>query len=79
MADACLTAIGVETGAAAVGRHYGARSAGGLLDGWLVAPDETDLDVPGVQVRSVPLLMADAASTAALARAALDLATSVRG
>ena len=26
MADACLTAIGVETSAAAVARHYGARS-----------------------------------------------------
>lgn len=36
MADACLTAIGLETSAAAVARHYGARSAGGLLDGWLV-------------------------------------------
>ena len=36
MADACLTAIGVETSAEAVGRHYGARSEGGLLDGWLV-------------------------------------------
>ena len=37
MADACLTAIGVETTAEAVGRHYGGRAEGGLLDGWLVA------------------------------------------
>jgi LPPG:FO 2-phospho-L-lactate transferase len=29
MADICLTAIGVETSAAAVGAHYGARAAGG--------------------------------------------------
>ena len=36
MADACLTAIGVDTTAAAVARHYGARGADGLLDGWLV-------------------------------------------
>src|SRR5437868_2970315 len=36
MADACLTAIGVETSARAVAEHYGL----GLLDGWLV--DETD-------------------------------------
>jgi LPPG:FO 2-phospho-L-lactate transferase len=36
MADACLTAIGVQTSAAAVAAHYGA----GLLDGWLV--DEQD-------------------------------------
>ena len=40
MADACLTAIGVETTAEAVGRHYGARAEGGLLDGWLVHTDE---------------------------------------
>jgi LPPG:FO 2-phospho-L-lactate transferase len=40
MADACLTAIGVETTAEAVGRHYGGRAEGGLLDGWLVHTDE---------------------------------------
>ena len=38
MADACLSAIGVETTAAAVAAHYGARSDGGMLDGWLVDP-----------------------------------------
>jgi len=78
MADACLTAIGVETSAAAVGRHYGSRDDDGILDGWLVAPDETDLAVPGVTVRAVPLLMTDAETTAALARIALDLAHDVR-
>src|SRR4051794_24799774 len=36
MADACLAAIGVETTAAAVARHYGRRSGGGVLDAWLV-------------------------------------------
>ena len=46
MADACLTAIGVETTAEAVGRHYGARADGGLLDGWLVHTGDT-ADVPG--------------------------------
>jgi LPPG:FO 2-phospho-L-lactate transferase len=72
MADACLTAIGVETSAEAVGRHYGARSTGGLLDGWLI--DSADsADVPGVAVRAVPLLMTDVAATAAMAAAALDL------
>jgi LPPG:FO 2-phospho-L-lactate transferase len=74
MADACLTAIGVETTAGAVGRHYGARSAGGLLDGWLVAPEDAGTTVPGVEVRAVPLLMTDLAATAAMARAALELA-----
>ena len=36
MADSCLPAIGVEVSAEGVGRHYGARTDGGLLDGWLV-------------------------------------------
>ncbi|HEX3814856.1 MAG TPA: 2-phospho-L-lactate transferase [Mycobacteriales bacterium] len=73
MADACLSAIGVETSAEAVGRHYGARSSGGLLDGWLIDSGDT-ADVPGVSVRAVPLLMTDVPATAAMAQAALDLA-----
>jgi LPPG:FO 2-phospho-L-lactate transferase len=72
MADACLSAIGVETTAEAVGRHYGARANGGLLDGWLVHTDDR-ADIPGVDVRNVPLLMTDVPTTAAMARAALDL------
>jgi LPPG:FO 2-phospho-L-lactate transferase len=73
MADACLDAIGVETTAQAVGRHYGARATGGLLDGWLV--HETDwADVPDVAVRAVPLLMTDVDATAKMARHALELA-----
>jgi LPPG:FO 2-phospho-L-lactate transferase len=70
MADACLTAIGVETSAEAVGRHYGAE----LLDGWLVDTVDAGATVPGVRVRAVPLLMTDLEATAAMARAALDLA-----
>ena len=78
MADKCLTAIGLETSAEAVGRHFGARSATsparpGLLDGWLVH-DTDSADVPGVEVRSVPLLMTDPDATAAMAREALELA-----
>ncbi|MEI4278126.1 2-phospho-L-lactate transferase [Klenkia terrae] len=73
MADRCLPAIGVEVSAEGVGRHYGARSAGGLLDSWLV--HETDAaDVPGVDVRRVPLLMTDPATTQAMAEAALNAA-----
>lgn len=73
MADACLTAIGVETTAEAVGRHLGARADGGVLDGWLVHSGDT-ADVPGVEVRSVPLLMTDVEATAEMARRALELA-----
>ncbi|MBM7502587.1 2-phospho-L-lactate transferase [Agromyces aurantiacus] len=78
MADACLSAIGVETDAAAVARHYGARRPeGGLLDGWLV--DETDaaavagLEAAGIAAASVPLWMHDLETSAALAGEAIDL------
>jgi len=74
MADACLPVIGVETSAEAVGRHYGSRKAGGLLDGWLVDTRDAGASVPGVDVRAVPLLMTDVAASAAMARAALELA-----
>jgi LPPG:FO 2-phospho-L-lactate transferase len=73
MADRCLPALGIEVSAEGVGRHYGARGSGGLLDAWLVAPDDT-ADVPGVDVRQVPLLMSSPEATTALARAALDAA-----
>jgi LPPG:FO 2-phospho-L-lactate transferase len=81
MADACLHAIGVETDAGAVARHYGRRGAGGLLDGWLV--DEADasaaaaLTGEGFRAEAVPLWMRDAATSAALAGAALDLASAI--
>ncbi len=70
MADACLTAIGVETSAEAIGRHYGSD----LLDGWLVDTADAGATVPGVEVRAVPLLMTDMDATTAMARAALELA-----
>jgi LPPG:FO 2-phospho-L-lactate transferase len=73
MADRCLPVLGIEVSAEGVGRHYGARSDGGLLDAWLVAPEDP-ADVPGVDVRQVPLLMSDPDATTALARAALDAA-----
>ena len=73
MADDCLTIIGVESSSEAVGRHYGARSATGLLDYWLVS-DQDYAEVPGVTVKSIPLLMSDPAATAEMVRAGLDLA-----
>jgi LPPG:FO 2-phospho-L-lactate transferase len=75
MADACLAAIGVPATAQAVAAHYGAA---GLLDGWLVdEQDKAAADAPelaGIAVRARPLYMTDLAATAAIARAALDLA-----
>jgi LPPG:FO 2-phospho-L-lactate transferase len=74
MADACLTAIGVETSAAAVAAHYGPE----LINGWLV--DEQDKDavddpaLAGIAVRALPLYMRDLPSSAAIAQAAIDLA-----
>ena len=77
MADACLTAIGVATTAAAVGAHFGP----GLLDGWLVdEQDKAAADSPelaGIAVRAVPLYMTDVPAAAAIARAALTLAAEV--
>jgi len=73
MADDCLTVIGVETSSEAVGRHYGARSETGLLDYWLVG-DQDYADVPGVTVKSIPLLMSTPEATAEMVRAGLELA-----
>lgn len=73
MADRCLAVLGVECSAAGVGRLYGGRSAGGLLDGWLVAEEDADTVVPEVTVRAAPLRMTDEAATAAMVRAALEL------
>ncbi|MDK1475729.1 2-phospho-L-lactate transferase [Streptomyces sp. 549] len=78
MADRMLAAIGVETTAEAVARHYGS----GLLDGWLV--DTVDsaavdaVEAAGIRCRAVPLMMADTDAAAAMAAAALDLAGEVR-
>lgn len=76
MADACLKVIGVESTAQAVGRHYGARAATGILDCWLVHDDpaDSDAEIEGVAVRSVPLLMSDPKATAQMVSAGLELA-----
>lgn len=73
MADACLSVIGVDSTAQAVGRHYGARSATGVLDCWLVHEGDA-ADIDGVAVRAVPLLMTSPEATAEMVRAGLDLA-----
>ncbi|MFI6779864.1 2-phospho-L-lactate transferase [Micromonospora sp. NPDC050276] len=73
MADRCLEVLGVECSAAGVGRLYGGRASGGLLDGWLVAEEDAGTVVPEVTVRAVPLRMTDEAATAAMVRAAVEL------
>jgi len=77
MAEQMLTAIGVDVSAAGVGLHYGSRSTGGVLDGWLVDEADADqlgaLDAAGLAARAVPLYMTDPEATAAMAAAAIDL------
>ncbi len=77
MADACLSAIGVQTSAAAVAALYGAD----LLDGWLVDEQDKDcVDAPelaGIAVRARPLYMTDLAAAGDIAQAAVDLAREV--
>ncbi len=79
MAAQMLTSIGVEVSAGAVGVHYGARSAGGVLDGWLVdtrdAAQVPRLEEAGLRARAVPLMMTDLDATAAMAAAAVSLVT----
>jgi LPPG:FO 2-phospho-L-lactate transferase len=78
MAEQLLTSIGVEVSAAGVALHYGHRSTGGVLDGWLVdtvdAGDTARVEAAGVACRAVPLMMTDHDATAAMAAAAVDLA-----
>ncbi|HSI94120.1 MAG TPA: 2-phospho-L-lactate transferase [Jiangellaceae bacterium] len=77
MADACLSAIGVETSAAAVAGLYA-----DFLEGWLV--DESDaaavpvIEATGIRSLAVPLLMRDVDAAAAMASRALELADELR-
>jgi LPPG:FO 2-phospho-L-lactate transferase len=78
MADKVLAAVGVESTAAAVARHYGS----GLLDGWLIdtvdAGSARTVEDAGIRCRAVPLMMTDTETTATMAREALALAEEVR-
>ncbi len=77
MARQLLGVIGVEVSAAGVAEHYGARSAGGVLDGWLVDTDDeasaSRVEAAGIRCRAVPLWMTDHDITADMVVAALDL------
>ncbi len=82
MADQLLTGLGIEISPAGVAGHLGGRSAGGVLDGWLVdtsdAASLAPIEEAGLVARSVPLYMYDDATTAQLARDTIDLALAVR-
>jgi LPPG:FO 2-phospho-L-lactate transferase len=89
MADACLSAINVDTTAAAVAMHYGSRTqlgpegeTSGLIDYWLVdSSDEScvnDIKSAGIHVRAVPLLMSDVETTGEIAKAAMSFALSTQ-
>jgi LPPG:FO 2-phospho-L-lactate transferase len=73
MADKCLSVIGVDSTAEAVGRHFGSRRSTGILDCWLINEgDHAEID--GVAVQSIPLLMSDPKATAEMVAAGLELA-----
>jgi LPPG:FO 2-phospho-L-lactate transferase len=83
MADQLLTGLGIEISAGAVAAFHGARSSGGLLDGWLV--DSTDagqlaaIEALGITARAVPLWMTDEGATDQLAKDTVAMAVSLRG
>ncbi|GIH12032.1 2-phospho-L-lactate transferase [Rugosimonospora africana] len=78
MADKCLAAVDVPVTAAGVGGLYGARSADGILDGWLVDTSDAGTAVDGVTVRECPLWMTDERATLAMVQQGLTLAEEVR-
>lgn len=78
MADACLSAIGVETSAAAVAAMYA-----DVLDGWLLDTSDEEsapvVEEHGIRTHRMPLLMHDNDSTRAIAAAAVQLALDPTG
>ena len=79
MADACLTALNIETTATAVALHYGARSNGGFIDAWLVDSQDAicvaAIEESGIRARAIPLMMTDVDASAAMAAQAIDFAS----
>jgi len=77
MARQVLGIRGIEVSAAGVAEHYGARSRGGVLDGWLVDTRDAAMvdriEAAGIGCRAVPLMMTDHDATAEMAAAATDL------
>jgi len=78
MADRLLPVVGAEVSALGVARHYGPRSDGGLLDGWVVDDADADslaaLHDMGLRALAIDTLLDDPEVAAAAARACLELA-----
>jgi LPPG:FO 2-phospho-L-lactate transferase len=76
MAHRLLPTIGVAVDAAAVGRHYGARSASGVLDAWVLdsgdAASAAALEADGLPTLARDLVMSSPDATAAFVRSAVD-------
>ena len=76
MAHRLLPAIGVAVDAAAVGRHYGPRSADGVLDAWVVDTGDTGavagLEADGLTTLVDDLVMSSPDATAAFVRRAAE-------
>jgi LPPG:FO 2-phospho-L-lactate transferase len=75
MAHRLLPAIGVPVDAAAVGRHYGARSSDGVLDLWVMdsadAASAAALEADGLPVAVTGLIMSTPEATAEFVRLAV--------
>lgn len=75
MAHRLLPAIGVEVDAAAVGRHYGNRTDGGVLDLWVMdsadAASAPALEADGLHVAVTGLIMSSPEATAEFLRLAV--------
>lgn len=76
MAHRLLPAIGVAVDAAAVGRHYGARSADGVLDAWVVdagdAASAAEVEAAGLRTLVGDLVMSSPEATGDFVRRAVD-------
>jgi LPPG:FO 2-phospho-L-lactate transferase len=76
MAHRLLPTIGVAVDAAAVGRHYGARSGAGVLDAWVLdtgdAASAAGLTAEGLPTLVRDLVMSGPDATAAFVRSAVD-------
>jgi LPPG:FO 2-phospho-L-lactate transferase len=80
MAHRLLPAIGVDVDAASIGLHYGARSAGGVLDVWAIDLRDTArapaIEQAGIRVAVTDLIMTDPETTAAFVHYAVKTALS---